>query len=230
MCSAPRGTRLRIANSNYKSELWGFILAYQPYLDEGMQRWLHTTAMRNHWRVAGWYDIEDLKQDGYCCFYKCVERYQRLNRKRKPRKEDRRNFMALVKRAFENHIHDLARKQRVQRVEKPVSCMRHDAITTEEWFERYGPVEEALCDVSHLVRNLPKELRQLLAALTVDADQGIKYARGKPGKRTKLRKRQTTNEYWCQIAGIKNDVDVVSMFERYFGVPLASIAPNRMSS
>lgn len=187
--------------------------------------------MRNHWRVAAWYDVEDLKQDGYACFYKCVERYQRLNRKRKPRKEDRRNFMALVKRTFENHIHDLARKKRLRRVEVPVSQLRlADTMTSEAWFERYGPVEEALCDVSHVLRNVPKELRQLLAALTTDADQGVRYLRGAPGKHTGLRKRQTTNEYWCQIAGIKNDVDVVSMFERYFGVPLATIAPNRMSS
>src|SRR5690554_2636340 len=95
------------------------------YFDAGLKRWIRATAYKNYWRVSHWYDLEDLIQDGYMAYCTCAEHYGHLVRKRKPSAEDRRNFMALVKRTFENHIHDLATKRTVTQ-ELPISMLQND--------------------------------------------------------------------------------------------------------
>lgn len=199
-------------------------MTYSAYLDEGTERWLHATARRNLWRVSAWYDYDDLVQDGYVCFQKCVNHYGRLQRKRRPKKNDRRNFMALVKRTFENHIHDLATAHNDQRVEKTVSAfISNDIISTEAWLERHGSVEEALGDVTTLVRNAPREIKKLIELLASDVRLHPPYerkkARGKP--------RETNNEYWCRVLNdldpmLKldpNKVDIEERCRRYFAGP-----------
>lgn len=54
--------------------------ARDPYLDAGMEGYIRNLAVREYWRVAGWYGpretgLDDLIQDGYMCFARCRARY-----------------------------------------------------------------------------------------------------------------------------------------------------------
>jgi len=93
------------------------------YFDAGLRGWLKTTAVKEHWRVASWYSVEDLVQDGYVCYCKCRDRYtlavpqpgdrpdgyahQNLFTDQ-PNEKQRKHFMSLVQRAFYNHIYTLS--------------------------------------------------------------------------------------------------------------------------
>lgn len=202
-------------------------MTYTPYLDEGLERWLLSTARRSLWRVPSWYTVKDLEQDGYACFYKCVARYQRLGRKRKPHKEDRRNFMALVRTTFERHIHDLSTKHTRQKIEKPVSQYHRPEVKSEDWLERHGQViEDSITDLTLLIYNAPWEIRQAIAISISGAAQDYKRVRPKHKPKASYTVRETTNEYLCRQLSELNPqrrfdpkkVDIVDMVRQYFGV------------
>lgn len=150
-------------------------MSQHQYLDEGLRRWIITTARNNHWRVAKWYDLEDLVQDGFLCYSKCADHYKRLGRKRKPSKNDRRNFMALVKRTFENHIHDLASDRTVTAEDIVTNLRRADEEPT-TCFERLAKPEPAIAEFVVMLNKAPKELLQLIAILVDDTEQGLQFA------------------------------------------------------
>lgn len=145
------------------------------YLDEGMKRWIYRTARRHYWRVASWYDLDDLIQEGFLAYQKCQVKYARLARKRNPRPEDRRNFMALVMRAFENRIHDLASKRTIQ-TEDAVSRLQHDShdFTPEEWLESRGAQNEAADALyQSSVRDMPRTVKAIVDKAIRDVRVGI---------------------------------------------------------
>lgn len=183
-------------------------------MDQGLERWIKSTAKRNHWRVASWYELEDLIQDGYLCYSKCAARYGRLGRKRNPTKENRRNFMALVKRTYENHIHDLA-AERTAQPEKPISQLHGPDDTAEAWLERHGSIEQAIADLAMVLKTTPKEIGAFLGVLTNDAFEGIAYVRV---KRRRAYVRETTNEHYCRLLGLDpKTIDIVEEVRQYFG-------------
>lgn len=182
----------------------------QQYLDQGMERWIYSTAHRNYWRVPPWYELADLIQDGFMCYAKCVEAYGRLRRKRKPHKDDRRNFMALVRTTYLRHITDLA-NWRTRTLEKTVSAVRHVAETAEAWLERHAPLEHAMQDLSILVAGAPNDIKRLIQAVTGDASDAVRYLK-RPLNKPGLYVRETTNEMLCRLAG--NDPKKVDMVER----------------
>lgn len=190
------------------------------FMDEGLERWLWRTAHRNHWRVAAWMSREDLIQDGYMCYMKCVDTYQRLLRKRRPRKDDRRNFMALVRTTFERHITDLANQRTLQRVEKPVSQLHHVDDTAEAWLERNGPVElaQTCSDLAELCKGAPAEVRNVVLALAGDTGEALHYLKIK-GKR--FTRRETNNEYLKRLAKTNKDLDMVQLINDHFGIQIA---------
>jgi len=180
------------------------------YLDQGMERWIYATAHRNYWRVPKWYDLQDLIQDGFMCYQKCVEAYGRLTRKRRPQKDDRRNFMALVRTTYLRHITDLA-NWRTATPERTVGKLRDAADTVEAWLERHAPIEHAYQDLSVLITSAPHDIKRLLQALTGDTGEVLSYLK-KPLTKPGLFRRETTNEYLCRLA--QNDPKRVDMAER----------------
>lgn len=71
--------------------------------------WIYNHASENYWRVANWCEFDDLIQDGLMLAYKCRDRYGR------PGKDiDQPHFMALVKKAFYNHIAEILRHSRAE--------------------------------------------------------------------------------------------------------------------
>jgi hypothetical protein len=179
------------------------------YMDEGLERWLFATANRNYWRVAKWYDLDDLIQDGYLCYHKCLKKYGQLRRKKRPQKDDRRNFMALVKRTYENHIHDLASRRTLQK-ERAVSQIHSLEDTADAWLERHGQVELAVCDLTVMIKQSPKEIQELLRLLTTEDTEFLQ---------TKVRR---CHKRIGKIMGLDPKVvDIADMVRQYFQVHTA---------
>lgn len=74
---------------------------HDKYFDRGLRGWIIKYAKKNYWRVASWYDLEDLIQDGLLAYALCRQKYGH-------RVENRRHFMSLVQVVFANHVTDLA--------------------------------------------------------------------------------------------------------------------------
>ena len=177
-----------------------------PYMDEGLRRWIASYARRNHWRIANWSGndneekVQDLIQEGYAVYLKVLRHpnYVGLAKRRNPTKENRRVFMSLVKRAFENRVHDLSN-------EKPPE----DTLSTVA--VRMGRIDEAVLDTitppdededprdKLPLEHFSEALTDLRTAMSTDLGDAFGYIKTK-GKRTGLTKRETDNQRWCRLA------------------------------
>lgn len=209
-----------------------------PYLDAGMRGFIHKTALKNHWRVQEWYELDDLVQDGFLCYAKCKQAYPELSGKTAPTQDERRHFMALVRTAFIHHITNLSNK-RTQLPELSVS-----RAVDKGWLPRSEDGEEPLHDVwdmvagtqtmeqgslAALLRSAPAEVRETLRLLTEDAkgllhrpmrkrvDNRVTLFRGGPHGTCEYLPRETTNEMCCRLLGYDaKKVNVVSQLKEYF--------------
>jgi len=181
------------------------------YLDAGLKGWIVNKARREFWRVASWYELDDLIQDGYICYVKCRNRYvlgpaieghsSLVVVGDKPTRDQCRHFMSLVQTAFQNHIMTLAASA-ARTTEDLVSPLPGDAGPT----VLDQPVaEEATLRV--FLSQLPSELREALQAVITDgADTGV-YLRSRirqDGGRVRLMRRavrETTSQYWARCLG-----------------------------
>jgi hypothetical protein len=102
------------------------------YFDAGLQGWIKNTARQEHWRMAKWYGLADLFQDGVLCYCKCRDKYTRgppepgfqaLNTIT-PNDAQRRHFMQLVQRSFWNHIMTLSSRFAAMREELAATAAR----------------------------------------------------------------------------------------------------------
>src|ERR1700757_4971786 len=79
-----------------------------PVLPTPVVGWIIRHSRKNLWRMASWYEIDDLIQDGLMCGYKCLQRYGI------PGIEiDHPHFMRLVQSTFRNYIGELLRSKRI---------------------------------------------------------------------------------------------------------------------
>jgi hypothetical protein len=165
-----------------------------PFLDEGLKRWIINKARKEHWRISSWYDLADLIQDGYLCYAKCRRRYTFLTTKNHPGPDDKRRFMALLKAAFTNHIHTLSNKRCPELSEAWLVHSDGAPMTLEEC----APVEEAGAELAAQVAALPEHLLALIAHLS-SLDDGM-YKRERHSGRHKLR--ETTEENVRRMLGL----------------------------
>jgi hypothetical protein len=175
-----------------------------PYMDEGLRRWIAAYASRNLWRVPSWMTLDDLIQEGFICYTNVLrhENYRGLARVREPTKDNRRVFMSLVKKAFTNHIHDLANEKPP---EETLSALA-DKLGLEEndALDRLDVARPSLYDDPPGVIPLKKfseELSDLKIALMADLGDALAFVKTKC-KRTGLVKRETHNQRWCRLAAI----------------------------
>lgn len=174
-----------------------------PFLDDGLRIWIQNTARRNFWRVAKWYDLDDLIQDGYMCWARTRVRYPRLI-------EEpivygaRARFVAMFKRIYFNEIHDLANS----RTKSPVELQIVDLVSASE---SRGRRTSETSYLEHLVGSCAEEatmavkiaqaplcVQNLLAALA--KEDGPKQLRARLRKQS--HHRETFNERLCRIAGV----------------------------
>lgn len=183
------------------------------YFDAGVQGWIRNTARRELWRMAGWYELDDLANDGYVCYCKCRDRYtqgppepghQALNTDT-PNDKQRRHFMALVQRAFFNHIMTLSSKFAAS-CEDPVSGL---AVEDGEppSLENLMPPQMEEASVLMAVLQAPTEIGEAIAKLINDSIDGGNYLRSRLRERTgrvirgRRALRETTDERLARVVG-----------------------------
>ena len=129
--------------------------------------WIFNYAAQNHWRVSGFYDIDDLCQDGLLIAVICRNRYGI------PGIDiTHPHFMSLVQSAFKRHLIDLTRKHEVRGdtlylADQKVSDVALPALGElarymEEWPEYLKRAVRHLIDRLPIQRHLEIELRQIL--------------------------------------------------------------------
>lgn len=186
-----------------------------PYLDEGMRGWIISTAKKNYWRVASYYELDDLIQDGYLCYAKCHSRYRHLTIKRHPLKDDRRRFMALVQIAFINHITTLSWK-RTRLDPVPLSAITQSETGQAVSLEALLPSAPEEASVAVLLASAPAEIKQLFQVLVDEALSLGDMLRQKGSRRRDIR-RETSNEYFCRLVGLDpQKVDLVAAVNQHF--------------
>lgn len=184
------------------------------YLDAGMMGWIVNTANKEYWRVAQLCDLADLIQDGYLCYAKCVKAYPELFQAKTPTKHQRREFQALVKVAFANHISTLAAKHKGVNEYAVSSCVA-ELQSTEEFLDRNLDPVWAEGSLLMLLAAAPAELLQLVQVLAADSLGVLAYARRKVGRRSL---RETNNDYYCRLVGADPQrINLASMVRDYFG-------------
>lgn len=185
------------------------------YLDEGLKGWIMATAWKEHWRVAAWYELGDLVQEGYLCYLKCRNRYAlrkpdpghpTLNT-RKPTEIQRRHFMSLVQRTFYNRIMTLASRYTAGREEPIVGRAEEDENTA---LERLLPAQSEVASVAVALAKAPLEIQQALQKVIADfrvGNEGAEYRRsrlywqGDRLRRGRRKLRETNEEFWQRVAG-----------------------------
>lgn len=183
-----------------------------PCLDAIMERWLTSFARRNLWRVAVWYDIEDLIADGYMVFVQCRNKYWYVT--------ERKHFMALFQRCYFNHITDLANKHSRDSSGYLAEVQKEDNGTTDgdrrfgqRWrqvqvtneadtspdrgdgFDRLVPPDFPVADLSVLLSQAKGPVKAVLELFTTDA--GLERLRSIPQGA-----HEHTNRYLCRLLGL----------------------------
>lgn len=146
-------------------------------MDDGAHLWLLRTVNAQYWRVAAWVSRDDLLQDGQLCWMMVRRRY--------PNIDNPAHRMALFKRIFLNHLHNLANS----RTRHPEVCVQTDPLQT---------LDEQPCEFAELLRLIseaPERVRRLLERLLVDPT---------PMRKAYVRcdlTRETMNERLCALIG-----------------------------
>lgn len=203
-----------------------------PYLDDGMLKWIQRTAWANHRRIAN-FSYEDLVQEGYVAFYKCKDRYVgkqglvgrdgvtpgRYLPPENPDKVSIRHFQALVKTTFFNNIRTLAWKQPSGWEFNVTSLLREPHRSESEVWDKVLPLYDEEASATVLLRRAPEEIKQLLQLLVDDAMALVKPFSGQP-RRTRrerlFRRRETTNERFCRLLKLPENRDIVGETTEYF--------------
>lgn len=167
-------------------------------MDEGARGWLAKTARKNYWRVSRWYDLDDLIQLGYECYYEVLHRY--------PDATAPQHRMALFKRVFLTRITDLA-NQRTRAVgEVCLSDMFADtarassALQADTFLDSVA-AEPEMSLAGLALESAPQYVKDALALFTTEVGR----RRLRAGCRKTLVggrvRRETFNEQLCRLTG-----------------------------
>ncbi len=202
-----------------------------PYLDAGMKNFLVHMSRKELWRVASWYEFEDLLQDGYLCYYKCrnSDRYKVLTSKNHPAKSDRKWMMSLVRTTFENYIHDLARRYAMV-TETAVSQLGLEDSELDDVWGIIAPSQPEEATLASMLASAPEEISRLMILLASDSAEALGFYRSRTYvselyggltprvRRGRRRLRETTNEYYCRLLGLDpRECNLLNRVREYFG-------------
>jgi hypothetical protein len=153
------------------------------YFDEILRSWIVGYARSQRWRIAGWYSVSDLTQDGYLCYCKCRDAYtigepdpnavHDLHTVT-PDNSQRRHFMVLVQRAFMNHVHTLSIRYMANR-EEPVDCPA--SVDSATMLEELVPLQPEEISVLMALASAPAEIREAIGKLISDGIEGETFLR-----------------------------------------------------
>jgi len=164
--------------------------------DHSIAFWIYRHSTNNLWRVAGWYDLEDLVNDGMVIALKCRERLGR--------DVDVKLYNSYVRRAFHNHIGELIRKKR----SLDEVCFLDLADSDQSVSGRPEPQSQEMVT---LLRQMPEGLKRVLYVML-----------SKEGQRKldePMRQRvdgcETMADRLFRLAGWRRDLDFEEEFTEY---------------
>jgi hypothetical protein len=167
-------------------------------MDKGARRWLYKVCHKQFWRVSGWYEFDDLVQDGFMKFYHVRAHY--------PKVKDHPHLMALFKVAFLNHIHLLA-SRRTNSVEV---CFLKD-LAAGRLVDSLLPTEDSYALLFTAICNAPKPVLRLLEKIARDPSlPGLSgaYRRRRDGTK------ETLNARLCRMVKLDpRTIDLPSMLK-----------------
>lgn len=136
-------------------------------MDDGARYWMVKTAKANYWRVASWYELDDLIQDGMLCWWRIVDRYET----KAGRVRARRHLMRLFQRTYTNHIHDLAKARTHYEFEQKISDVLSAPIESEARLWHVVDNDGGdLMAFERLIAEAPRQLRALIGQLLSDGE------------------------------------------------------------
>lgn len=118
--------------------------------------WIYNHSKANYWRVASFYEFDDLVHDGLMKAYACQARYGT------PGVDvDEPHFQSLVKTAFRNHIGDILRKHRRVNDSKKFADFSQTLSETDV-LDRIAEPTQPEQDFASFVATLPDSLRKVV--------------------------------------------------------------------
>lgn len=184
-------------------------------LPRGVTGWVYNHARSNYWRLASWYELDDLIQDGLMIAYKCVAKYGF------PGEDlDEPHFMRLVQIAFFNHIAQLLRVSRA--VDEQTKLADLSTVNSEtDALERLAEAEYVSeQDYAVLIDELPAHLRRVVMLFM--SDEGAKAVRRPLRKRHK--NDETMSDRLAKLAGFPSYLDFETELRAYLWEREAGIA------
>lgn len=171
-------------------------------MDDSCYRWLRRTAAKHHWRVASFVDLDDLIQDGYLTYQRVLLKYPELR--------TRRQIMAMFKRIYHMHLHDLAN----WRTKRPREVLHSDlAVADADEDNTWDQLLAQFDDELMLIVEAPERVRQALLAVMSEVGQKrmtSEYRVRKDGTR------ETLNDRLCSMLGYDpGEVDLVKPMRDY---------------
>lgn len=168
-------------------------------IDESLKKWIMKTARRNLWRVARWYEIEDLVGDGMMIAAKISRQYAPANQ---------RHYMALVMTAYNNHVESLARKRR-RGDDVLAADMAPTGVDFDWWLSALMGHAHSDAALSRLLSKARFPVDEVISLFLTD--RGVAELRRRP-----QRPRETPNRYICRLLGVDHDeYDVPALVESF---------------
>lgn len=182
-----------------------------PYkgMDFGARVWMRRLAAKQFWRVASWYELEDLIQDGHIHWWRIVERYPDVTDAHR---------MSLFKTTFQNHIHNLA-KHKTRCPEVTVTVLAGNEDHSDFW-ERLVVEDFDFANCNLLIAKAPEPVQKFMRLMA--SEDGPRHMRALYRKR-RGGGRETTNDRLCRLLGIEH-ADILGMVRDYLKGSLAGSA------
>lgn len=156
-------------------------------MDEVARRWLYKTAKKNYWRVAAWYDLDDLIQDGYMWWVSRVKKYPHIT--------DPPHMMLMFQLRYIQHLHELSNKKTKQNFESTASSLMSE-------HNDKNPLEAASDEtdtIENYISEAPEAISRVLKSLWDESNKTLRsvYRIHRDGSR------ETLNERFCKLAGVQ---------------------------
>ena len=172
-------------------------------MDDMATKWLYAFAHKNFWRVAAWYDFDDLIQDGQLYYYKIVARYTNHGERYRRRK----HIMRLFQVSLVNHVNTLSKKKTLQTEDTFSLFLTSPDDTEDRLLERHDAIDTGPV----ILAGAPNHVKSALVAIVNDLRR-LKM----PYRRYANGTRETTNQRLCRIAGLDPQrIDLVDELKYY---------------
>lgn len=177
-----------------------------------IRRWIISHSRKNFWRVAGFYDLDDLIQDGLMIACKCRQKYGT--------NLDPPHFMQLVKVSFYNHIGGVLRQKRgVYEHSKNIPDLAYAnneaGLTDIDILDRILPGVKPIAETVVYLGEMPENIRKALSFFC--SEDGIKELfRSRVRLDDGSRSDDTFMSRLRRLAGLPENCDLEAELMAYF--------------